>query len=75
LVCTRLKTKFNEFSLINNTSVWPSGCLIVPYYGKFTPDQIFTPSTPDVGAPAAAVNSAANPMGNDGANGGSSTST
>jgi hypothetical protein len=55
LVCTNLRTKFNsyssfhisvtedEFSLINNTAVWPSGCLIAPYYGKLTPDQIFTP--------------------------------
>jgi hypothetical protein len=42
LVCTRLKTKFNtysyyhnlvfedEFPLINNTDVWPTGCLIAP---------------------------------------------
>jgi hypothetical protein len=88
LVCTKLKTKFNsysssfhisvmedEYSLINITGAWPSGCLIAPYYGKLTPDQIFTPSTPEAGAPAAAINSAANPAGNDGANGCSSTST
>jgi hypothetical protein len=87
LVCTKLKTKFNsyssfhisvtedEFALINNIGVWPSGCLIAPYYGKLTPDQMFTPSTPEAGAPGAAINSAANPAGNDGANGGSLTST
>jgi hypothetical protein len=84
LVCTKLKTKFNtyssfhisvtedEFSLINNTSIWPSGCLIAPYYGKLTPDQIFTTSTPEAGAPAVSIKSAA---GNDGADGGSSSST
>jgi hypothetical protein len=50
LVCTKLKTKFNsyssfhisvmedEFALINNIGVWPSGCLIAPYYGKLMPD-------------------------------------
>jgi hypothetical protein len=67
LVCTKLKTKFksyasfhisvteDEFSVINNIGVWPYGCLIAPYYGKLTPDQIFTPSTPEVGAAAAAT--------------------
>jgi hypothetical protein len=39
------------------------------------PDQTFTPSTPEAGGHAAAINSAANPAGYDGANGGSSTST
>jgi hypothetical protein len=39
------------------------------------PDQIFTPSTPEAGSPAAAINSTANPVGNDEVNGGSSTST
>jgi hypothetical protein len=45
LICTRLKTKHNsyasfhisvsedDFHLINNTDVWPNGCLIAPYYG------------------------------------------
>jgi hypothetical protein len=49
LVCTRLKIKFNtyalfhvlaiggEFPLINNTGVWPVGCLIAPFHGKVTP--------------------------------------
>jgi hypothetical protein len=49
-----------------NTGVWPSGCLIAPYYGKLTPE---------VGAPAAAIKSAADPAGNEGANEGSSAST
>jgi hypothetical protein len=87
LVYTKLKTKFNsyssfhisvtddEFALINNISVWPSGCLIASYYGKLTPDQTFTPSTPEAGAPAVTINSAANAAGNNGANGGSLTST
>jgi hypothetical protein len=58
LICTRLKTKFNsytsfhvlvnegDFHLINNTGVWPNGCLIAPCFGKLTPDQIYSPSTP-----------------------------
>jgi hypothetical protein len=87
LVCTKLRTKFNsyssfhisvtedEFALIKNIGVWPSGCVIAPYYSKLTPDQIFTPSTPEAGAPAAATNSAANQANNDGVNGGSLTST
>jgi hypothetical protein len=87
-VCTELRTtssnsyssshvsaKEDAFYLINNIGVWPSGCLIAPYYGKLTPDQIFTPSTPEAGAHAAAINSAANPAGIDGANGGSLIST
>jgi hypothetical protein len=87
LIFTRLKTKFNwyasfhisimedEFSLINNTDVWVADCLIAPYYGRLTPDQIFTPNTPEAEVPAAAINSAANPASNNGANGDSSTST
>jgi hypothetical protein len=54
LTCTRLKTKFNsyasfhisvvqdDFHLINNTSVWPSGCLIALYYGRLHPDRIYS---------------------------------
>jgi hypothetical protein len=61
LVCTRLKTKFNtyasfhfsviedEFLLINNTGVWPTGYLIAPSYGKLTPDQVYSSSTPVTG--------------------------
>jgi hypothetical protein len=86
LACTRLKTKFNlyvsfhisvtqDVSLINNTGVWPSGCIIAPYYGTIRPDRIFIHSTPEKGAPAAASNSAANPAGDNRANRGSSTST
>jgi hypothetical protein len=87
LVCTKLRTKFDsyssfhisitedEFSLINNTAVWPSGCFIAPYYGKLTPDQIYIPGTPDAGALPATGKSAVDPAGNDGANEGSSMST
>jgi hypothetical protein len=58
LSCTRLKTKFNsyasfhisvnedDFPLINNTSVWPSGCLIAPFYGRLNADQIYRPDAP-----------------------------
>jgi hypothetical protein len=87
LVCTRLRTKYNsyasfhisvtenEFPLINSTGVWPSGCLIAPYYGKLTPDQVFTPCTPELGASAPAIKSAQIPADNDGTDGGSSTTT
>jgi hypothetical protein len=78
LVCTRLKTKFNtyasfhvsvaedEFPLINDSGVWPTGCLIAPYYGRLTPDQVFTPITPDAEVPPAS-NSLTNPVDNDAA--------
>jgi hypothetical protein len=45
LTCTKLKTKFSsyssfhiavsedDFQLINDTAVWPVGCIIAPYYG------------------------------------------
>jgi hypothetical protein len=53
LACTTLKTKHNsyasvhiyvpdDFHLINNTGVWPNGCSIAPYYGRLSPDQIYT---------------------------------
>lgn len=58
LVCTRLKTKFSsyssfhvsvnedEFPLINNTGVWPNGCLIAPFYGRLTSEQVYSSSAP-----------------------------
>jgi hypothetical protein len=61
LVCTRLKTKFNtyasfhaqviddEFPLINSMDVWPVGCLIAPFYGKLTPDQVHSSCSPIMG--------------------------
>jgi hypothetical protein len=76
LVCTRLKTKFStyasfhisvkedDFPLINDTGIWPSGCLIAPYYGKLMPDQIFTSVTPDAGVHPA-PSSSADPVSND----------
>ena len=54
LKCTKLKTKFSSYSsfhisvseddfhLINNTDVWPIGCVIAPYYGRLNPDQIYS---------------------------------
>jgi hypothetical protein len=66
LVCTRLKTKFNayasfhilvheeDFPLINNTGVWPNGCLIAPFYGKLTSDQVYSFSAPLMLVPAGA---------------------
>ncbi|KDR12838.1 hypothetical protein L798_13261 [Zootermopsis nevadensis] len=57
LTCTRLNTKFNsyasfhisvvedDFHLVNNIGVWPSGCLIAPYFGRLTPEQIYSPPT------------------------------
>jgi hypothetical protein len=64
LVCTRLKTKFNayasfhisvieeDFPLINNTGVWPSGCIIAHFYGKLTSDQVYSSSAPPTSVPA-----------------------
>jgi hypothetical protein len=87
LACTRLKTKFNfyasfhisvtedGFSLINDVGVWPSGCLIAPYYGKLTPDQVYIPSTPEAAVSNASIETAVNSADNDVADGGSSTST
>jgi hypothetical protein len=85
LVCTRLKTKFNtyasfhvsviedDFPLLNNTAFWPTGCLIAPFYGKLTPDQVYSSSTPVSGERAPPVASdSVKPKGDDGAHGGSS---
>jgi hypothetical protein len=63
----------DDFPQINSADVWPTGCLIAPYYGKLMPDQIFTPSTPETGTPVASIITAADPAVNDGANGGSLT--
>jgi hypothetical protein len=52
VTCTWLRTKFNShasfhvlvneegFPLINNTGVWPSGCLIAPLFGRLSAEQI-----------------------------------
>jgi hypothetical protein len=63
----------DDFSQINNTDDWPTGCLIAPYYGKLMPHKIYTPSTNETGTPVASIITAAEPEFNDGANGGSST--
>jgi hypothetical protein len=34
----------DEFPLINNTGVSPTGCLIAPFYDKLTPDQVYSSS-------------------------------
>jgi hypothetical protein len=66
-----LKTKFStyasfhvlvnedDFPLINNTGVWPNGCLITPFFGKLTPEQIYSPSTPVKTAQVGALSAAA----------------
>jgi hypothetical protein len=63
LACTRLKTEHNssasfhvsvaedDFHLINNSGVWPNGCLIDPYYGRLHPDQIYTVEAPATSRP------------------------
>jgi hypothetical protein len=35
----------DDFHLINNTGVWPSGCLIPLCYGRLRPDQIYSSPT------------------------------
>jgi hypothetical protein len=42
----------DDFHLINNTGVWPSGCLIAPYYGRISPDQIYSSLTLDSSRPS-----------------------
>jgi hypothetical protein len=39
----------DKFPLINNTGVWPTGCLIAPFYGKLILDQVYSSSTPVTG--------------------------
>jgi hypothetical protein len=63
LTCTKLKTKFNsyssfhiavsqdDFDLINNTGIWPIGCLIAPYYGRLNPEQIYCAEKSDMSRP------------------------
>jgi hypothetical protein len=63
LACTRLETKHNsyasfhvsdaevDFRVINNTGIWPNGCLIVPHYGRLTPDQIYSVATAAMSRP------------------------
>jgi hypothetical protein len=36
-----------DFPLINNTGVWPNGCLIAPLYGQLNSDQIYSPEVSD----------------------------
>jgi hypothetical protein len=62
LTCTRLKTKFStyasfhisvneeDFPSINNTGVWPNGCLIAPFFGRLNPEQIYSPEAPTISA-------------------------
>jgi hypothetical protein len=75
LVCTRLKTKFSSYASfhvsvfeddfpLTNPAVWPSGCLMAPFYGKLTPDQHFTPVALEAGIPSASI-SAIDPTGDD----------
>jgi hypothetical protein len=59
LTCTKLKTKFNSYSsfcvsvteddfpLVNDSGAWPNGCLIAPFYGRLSPEQIYTLECPD----------------------------
>jgi hypothetical protein len=64
----RLQTKHNsyasfhvsvaedDFYLINNSGVWPNGCLIASYYGRLNPEHIYTveaPATPRPTSPGA----------------------
>jgi hypothetical protein len=35
-----------DFPSISNARVWPSGCLIAPFYGNINPDQIYSSEEP-----------------------------
>ena len=59
LTCTKLKTKFNSYSsfhvsvmeddflLVNDSAAWPNGCLIAPFYGRLSPEQVYVLECPD----------------------------
>jgi hypothetical protein len=32
-----------DFSLINNTGIWPNGCLIASFFGRLNLEQIYSP--------------------------------
>jgi hypothetical protein len=93
IVCTKLKTKFNTYAsfhisvteddipLIHNTGVWPDRCLIAPFYGRLSPDQILnsdshiTPRSPSPGATSSLAAPTSGPVAlTDEAHGGSATS-
>lgn len=56
LSVSKLKTKYQtyssfhisvderDFEFLNNPEVWPTGCLIAPFYGKLKSEQLFAPS-------------------------------
>jgi hypothetical protein len=59
LTCTKLKTKFNSYSsfhvsvteddflLVNDSGAWPTGCLIAPFCGRLSPEQVYALECPD----------------------------
>ena len=63
LECVRLKTKKQgyasfhisvkeeEFPLLNNSTVWSTGCLILPFYGRLSNELIYSPDCPLIVAP------------------------
>nr|CAD7586086.1 unnamed protein product [Timema genevievae] len=50
-----LTVKEDDFPMINISDIWPSGCLIAPYYGKLLPEQIVCEESPCVSAPVNAA--------------------
>nr|CAD7428224.1 unnamed protein product [Timema monikensis] len=52
---THIFPKEDDFTIINNGDIWPSGCLIAPYYGKLLPEQIVCEESPCVSAPVNAA--------------------
>jgi hypothetical protein len=86
-VCPRLKQSKHislhisviedEFPVTDNNNAWPTGFLIVPFYGKLIPYQVYSSSTPVSGGKALpfasdTVNKCAKPKGDDGVSGSSS---
>jgi hypothetical protein len=37
--------------LINDTGVWPHGCLVASYYGPLNPDQIYSADNQNISTP------------------------
>nr|CAD7446311.1 unnamed protein product [Timema bartmani] len=50
-----LTVKEDDFPMINISDIWPSGCLIAPYYGKLLPEQIVCEESPCESAPVNAA--------------------
>jgi hypothetical protein len=69
-----------DFPSVNNVGVWSNGCLTVPFYGQFNPNQFYSPEVSNIqvlvsvvpAPPRDKMNKCVDPKGDDGTNGSSS---